>query len=320
MNTPSERKQPSVSASTPQGRPQHSLSSKVMPQAVPTLHEDTIPGSEKAIEDIAAFLKTRSGFVLGAGKDYLLRARLGPVMRRAGLATLDQLAQSVQDPRQSQLAADVVAAMAIHETSFFRDARFFTHFAETTLPHVATRSGGGRRLRIWSAATAMGQEAYSIAMIAAEKSALLPRAGVEIVATDLSASALARAQAGVYSQFEIQRGLPVHRLLKHFRQVDQSWHVAEPLRQMISFRVWNLLHDPVPLGQFDVIFCRNVLIYFDHPTRERILEALARRLHPGGRLYLGSAEHLVGLSEHWQPVPEPGEAGPTGGAMCYTRV
>jgi chemotaxis protein methyltransferase CheR len=162
-------------------------------------------------------------------------------------------------------------------------------------------------LRIWSAAASSGQEAYSLAMIVAEAAPSLSGRQVEILGTDISREQLARAREGLYSQFEVQRGLPVQSLVRHFRKEGTSWRISDALREMVSFREWNLLEDIRPLGKFDVVYCRNVLIYFDGPTKTRVLDAIAAQLAPDGLLYLGGAETVIGLTDRF--VVSPGDWG-----------
>jgi chemotaxis protein methyltransferase CheR len=175
------------------------------------------------------------------------------------------------------------------------------------LPALLAARPPASRLRIWSAAASTGQEAYSLAMILAEQRAALAGRGVDILGTDISRAPLARAQAGLYTQFEVQRGLPMQYLVKYFRKEGTEWRIADALRAMVTFREWNLLAELRPLGTFDIVFCRNVLIYFDQPTKSRVLDAIARQMAPDGRLYLGGAETVIGLTERLAAVP--GEVG-----------
>ena len=192
--------------------------------------------------------------------------------------------------------------MTTNESFFFRDDKPFAHFLGQALPGLVAARPAGVGLRVWSAAASSGQEAYSLAMILAESALLLRGRGVEIVGTDLSNEQLERAREGVYSQFEVQRGLPMQLLVKYFKKEGANWRIDPKLRAMVQFRIWNLLADPRALGMFDVVFCRNVLIYFDQPTKRRVLEAIARQLAPDGRLYLGGAETILGITEALMPV------------------
>jgi len=260
--------------------------------------------SPHAFEVFAALLRNRSGLTIGPDKLYLLETRLTPLLRQHRIADLDGLATRLDQGRCEKLARAVVEAMATNETYFFRDITPFAHFRDHTLPYLHAARPAGASLRLWSAAASTGQEAYSLAMIVAESRAWLGARGIEIVATDIARAPLERARAGHYTQFEIQRGVPMAALVRHFQKQEAGWRVAENLRAMVRFQEWNLLADLSPLGRFDVIFCRNVLIYFDRPTKIRVLEALAEQLAPDGALYLGGAETTLGLT--CRLVAEPG--------------
>ncbi len=253
---------------------------------------------------IAALLKARSGLVLGPDKLYLVETRLDAMMKREGLKSLDALAGKLKPG--SPLEREVVDLMTTNETLFFRDSKPFDALRLRILPRLHASRPAGARLRLWSAAASTGQEPYSLAMTTAETTALQGRA-VDILATDISPSALQRAREGIYSQFEIQRGLPMQMLAKYFEKDGTTWKVKPSLRQGITFQEWNLLSDGRPLGQFDIIFCRNVLIYFDPPTKVLVLEGLARQLAPDGVLFLGGAETVLGLTEALTPLA--GESG-----------
>jgi chemotaxis protein methyltransferase CheR len=175
------------------------------------------------------------------------------------------------------------------------------------LPRLHAARPPGTRLRIWSAAASTGQEAYSIAMVINELAATLGDRKADIVGTDIARDALKRAREGVYSQFEIQRGLPMQMLVKYFTKEEANWRIKPAIRNAVEFREWNLLADLRPLGKFDVVFCRNVLIYFDAMTKTRVLEAMAGLLAPDGVLFLGGAETVLGLTSALQSIP--GESG-----------
>jgi chemotaxis protein methyltransferase CheR len=250
---------------------------------------------------LAGLVKARSGIVLTADKGYMLETRLGAMLRREGLAGLDALALRLRGPRAEPLVAEMVEALTTNESSFFRDGKPFEHL-KRLLPRLAAARPPGQAIRIWSAACSSGQEAYSVAMTVAELGAALGGRRVEILGTDISREMLDRAREGVFTQFEVQRGLPVQMLVKHFRQEGGRWRVAPELRAMTRWQAFNLLDDPRGLGRFDVIFCRNVLIYFDAPTKSRVLAALAGQLAADGVVYLGGAETVLGLTERLVPV------------------
>ena len=245
-------------------------------------------------------LKERSGLTLTAEKQYLVESRLLPVARRHGLPNLAELVVRLQGAGSS-LAIEVVEAMTTNETFFFRDKIPFDHLRDVMLPTLAAARAQQRRVRIWCTAAASGQEPYSIAMIIRDMAAQLRGLTVDILATDLSGSVLERAKAGLYSQFEVQRGMPIQLLVRYFSKIGENWQIAPDIRAMVQFRPLNLLHDFSPLGQFDIVFCRNVLIYFDQPTKIAVLERLAKQMSPDGYLVLGAAETVVGLSEAFRP-------------------
>ncbi len=262
----------------------------------------TLPAA--AFATFAAVLRDRSGLTIGPDKTYLLETRLGPIAKREHLPDLAALAGRLRAPGAERLVREVVEAMTTNESLFFRDTKPFAHVRATALPRLHAARPPGTALRIWSAAASTGQEAYSLAMIAAELRPALSDRRIEILGTDLAREPLARARAGLYTQFEVQRGLPVQMLVRHFRKEEASWRIAETLRAAVTFREWNLLDDPSPLGRFDVVFCRNVLIYFDPPTKARVLDAIARQLAPDGVLYLGGAETVLGLTDKLLAVPD----------------
>jgi chemotaxis protein methyltransferase CheR len=241
---------------------------------------------------LASLVCQRTGIVIGPDRDYLLETRLQPLVQREGLADLAALVERLRHPAAEALVAAVVEAMTTNETLFFRDTKPFMHLATYGLAAVAASRPPGEPIRVWSAGSSSGQEAYSIAMVASER---LDEHPVRILGTDIAAGPTERAQAGVYTQYEVQRGLQTRRLLAHFDQLEVGWRVRAPLQAMCQFGIGNLLNDPAPLGSFDIIFCRNVLIYFDEPTKRSVLAALARQLAPDGWLYLGASESAVGL-------------------------
>lgn len=255
------------------------------------------------------YLHERSGLVLSAEKQYLAESRLMPVVRKHALASLADLVARIRMMPTSSIAIDTVEAMMTNETFFFRDKIPFDHFRDTMLPALVAARDRDRRLRIWCAAASTGQEPYSLAM-AIKELAASARGGalgsfrVDILATDLSGDVLERARAGTYSQFEVQRGLPITLLLKYFTQTGETWQVSPELRAMVQFRTLNLLNDFSPLGRFDIVFCRNVLIYFDQPTKTGVLNRLAPQIADDGYLVLGAAETVVGLTDAFKPVPD----------------
>jgi chemotaxis protein methyltransferase CheR len=264
---------------------------------------------------IAAMLKARSGLMLTADKTYLLETRLSAIMKREGARDLAHLAEKLRPG--SPLERDVVDAMTTNESLFFRDMKPFEALRQRVLPRLHANRPAGTTLRIWSAAASTGQEAYSIAMLAADMAGAMAGRKVEIVGTDIAREPLARARAGLYTQFEIQRGLPMQALVKHFTKEDSQWRIKQALRDAVTFREWNLLADLRALGQFDIVFCRNVLIYFEAATKSHVLDAISRQMAPDGVLFLGGAETILGLTEMFKAVPgEHGAYAPSGDLAC----
>jgi chemotaxis protein methyltransferase CheR len=253
---------------------------------------------------IRKLLKERSGLTLSADKQYLVESRLLPVARKAALSGLGDLVQRLKAPGAEALSVDVVEAMTTNESFFFRDKTPFDHFRQSIMPEVLAARARERRIRIWCAAASTGQEPYSLAIILKEMGDKLAGWRVEILATDLAKSVLEKAKAGLYSQFEVQRGLPITLLVKYFTQVGEMWQVAPDIRAMVQYRPLNLLQDFSHLGMFDIVFCRNVLIYFDQETKIAVLDRIARQIEPHGSLVLGAAETVVGLTDSFKPSPD----------------
>ena len=254
-------------------------------------------------EYLRKLLRERSGLDLSADKQYLVESRLIPLARKAGLVGIGELVQKMKGGSDA-LTVDVIEAMTTNETFFFRDKIPFDHLRESVIPELLEARAGRRSLRFWCAASSTGQEPYSIAMLLKEFSAQLSGWRVEIVATDLSLGVLEKARAGIFSQFEVQRGLPIQMLMKYFTQNGELWQLSAEIRGMVQHRQLNLLQDFSHLGTFDIIFCRNVLIYFDQATKANIFERIARMLEPDGVLALGAAESVVGITNAFKPYPD----------------
>jgi chemotaxis protein methyltransferase CheR len=249
------------------------------------------------------FLKERSGLDLSADKQYLVESRLIPLAHKAGLTGIAELVQKLRSGSEA-LTGEVVEAMTTNETFFYRDKIPFEQLRTTVLPELLRARAGRRTLRIWCAASSTGQEPYSVAMCLKEMDAALAGWRVEILATDLSAAVLEKSRTGIFSQFEVQRGLPIQMLVRHFTQLGDLWQLNPDIRAMVQHRQLNLLHDFSHLGTFDLIFCRNVLIYFDQETKANTFSRLARQLEGDGFLVLGAAETVVGLTDAFRPFPE----------------
>ncbi|MEA1942216.1 MAG: protein-glutamate O-methyltransferase CheR [Pseudomonadota bacterium] len=251
---------------------------------------------------VAAEAYKRSGLVLSADKGYLLESRLAPLARAEGFPSIEALITAARRDSSDRLLWAITEALATHETFFFRDNTPFDLFKEEILPVLSRTRGNTATIRIWCAACSSGQEPYSLAMLLEEEKARLGGLRFEIVATDMAPRVLEKAKAGLYSQFEVQRGLAIQRLVTHFDQSGDQWRVKPNLRSMVTFKKQNLLEGFTGMGTFDVIFCRNVLIYFDADTKKRVLQRLAAQTATDGYLVMGAAETVVGLSQDYAPV------------------
>jgi len=256
------------------------------------------------VEVVRGVVLARSGVVIDPTKTYLIETRLAPLVRREGFASHAELIQVIRTRHDDKLMWQVTDALVSSETCFFRDRAPFDQFRGEFLPELVA-SRGDRPIRVWSAACSTGQEPYSLAMIvdAEREQGGLKGTTVELFGSDLSERSLERAQSGLYSQFEIQRGLPIRMLVRHFEQKDEMWALSPRMRQMVRWRRINLLADLRPLGQFDVIFCRNVVSGLDPATRHRVLDQLARALPPDGYLVLGMDETVGEATQALVPIP-----------------
>ncbi|NQW10404.1 MAG: protein-glutamate O-methyltransferase [Alphaproteobacteria bacterium] len=255
-------------------------------------------------EQICKLLRDRSGIVITPEKAYLLDNRLQPVARKWGHPSVDALVKALVSRPDDSLIKDLVDAMTTNESLFFRDMKPFDQLRDVLLPTLMAARASAKRIRIWSAASSSGQEPYSIAMLLKELGPKVAGWKFDIVATDLSSEIVNKAKAGLYSQFEVQRGLPITHLVKYFTQEGDRWRISEELRRMVTFREFNLMDHPRSLGRFDVVFCRNVLIYFDLPTKGTVLANIADQLEPDGALYLGGAETVLGVTDRFEPAPQ----------------
>lgn len=249
-------------------------------------------------------LYTKSGLVITPDKSYLLDSRLTPVAKKWNFPSIELMTLQLRALPDNDLIRDVVEAMTTNETSFFRDSKPFIEFEQTVLPQLIKQRANKKSLRIWCAAASSGQEPYSLAMLLKDKEAMLKGWRIEIVATDISEEILEQAKRGIYTQFEVQRGLPITQLMKYFEQINEKWRIKDDLRSMVKFGYFNLLDEMARLGNFDVIFCRNVLIYFDEKTKGKVLEKMAQRLEKDGFLFLGGAETVLGITDKFALMPE----------------
>jgi len=249
-------------------------------------------------------LKERSGLVLSADKQYLVESRLLPVARKASLGSLGELVTALKRDNAEALMTAVVEAMMTNESFFFRDRTPFENFRSAVMPALLAARQNSRTIRIWCAAAAAGQEPYSLAMALKEMGRKIEGWRIDLVATDLSNEVLEKARQGIYSQFEVQRGLPIQLLIKYFSQVGDLWQIAPEIRAMVKYRQFNLLSDFYHLGTFDLIFCRNVLIYFDQETKVGVLNRLKEVIAGDGYLVLGAAETVVGLTDRFKTLAD----------------
>jgi chemotaxis protein methyltransferase CheR len=246
-------------------------------------------------------LKEKSGLTLTPDKSYLLDSRLTPIARKWNYANLEVMTMALRSMPKPELVKDVVEAMTTNETSFYRDSKPFDQFRDIIIPHLI-KTRPGKRVRIWCAASSTGQESYSLAMLLKENAAKLPGWNFEIIATDIDTNVLELAKRAEYSQFEVQRGLPIQMLMKYFEQKADRWALKQDIKSMVQFKYFNLLESMAPLGKFDLIFCRNVLIYFDRETKAKVLQNMTALLPEDGFVFLGGAETVLGITEALKPM------------------
>ncbi|MEQ9472785.1 MAG: protein-glutamate O-methyltransferase [Roseitalea porphyridii] len=251
---------------------------------------------------ISGMLKQRSGLIVSQDKMYLLESRLMPIVRKRGMKDLTDLISQLKSGREEGLAQEVTEAMTTNESFFFRDTRPFDILRDQILPGMLEKNASRRSLRIWCAAASSGQEPYSIAMTLKELGPKVAGWRFDIIGTDISRDILQKAKAGLYSQFEVQRGLPITLLVKYFQKSGDLWQIDAGLRGMVQYREQNLLTNFSSLGKFYIIFCRNVLIYFDQPTKKDVLDRIASITNPDGCLFLGGAETVLGISDKFKPM------------------
>jgi len=258
--------------------------------------------NDSDFEFLASMLKERSGLVVTKDKLYLLESRLLPLAKDQQLDGLEGLITALRAPGSDSLKEQVTEAMTTNESFFFRDQTPFDNFKEVVLPELLERNAARKQIRIWCCAASTGQEPYSLAMLLSEEAAKLRDWRVEILATDISGEVLEKAKVGLYSQFEVQRGLPITLLAKYFAESGSMWQIDSALRAMVTYKPFNLLDNMTHLGQFDMVFCRNVLIYFDVDAKTEILGRISRQMSAGGSLFLGAAETVIGVTDDFVPV------------------
>lgn len=251
--------------------------------------------SDSDFEFLSKYIVDNSAIVVSKDKEYLIESRLSPVCRRHGLAGISDLVQKLRLERFGPLGSDVVEAMTTNETYFFRDVKPFDGLKKEVLPELIARNASSKTLRIWCAASSSGQEPYSIAMVIRDSFPQLASWNVKIVCTDLSKAMVARTSEGIYSQLEVNRGLPAPMLIKYFEKRGDQWYIKPQLKELVTASEMNLAKPWPSLGRFDLVFMRNVLIYFDVPTKQRIFDSLAKVMTSGAYLFLGGSESTLGL-------------------------
>jgi chemotaxis protein methyltransferase CheR len=249
-------------------------------------------------------VRERSGIVLGDDKVYLIETRLSPLIRSQNIAGLPALAAALRGQPFGALHKAVIEAMTTNETFFFRDLHPFEALKKEVLPPLVAARRAGRRLSMWCAAASSGQEPYTIAMVLREHFPEVLAWTTQFVATDISAEMIARCRKGLYTQLEVNRGLPAPLLIKHFTKSEMDWQIKDELRRMVDFRELNLLDAwPFQPQSLDIVFCRNVLIYFDVETKKKILGRIRTLLRPDGALFLGGAETTLNLDDGFERAP-----------------
>ncbi|MBL9201897.1 MAG: protein-glutamate O-methyltransferase CheR [Opitutaceae bacterium] len=253
---------------------------------------------------IRAYVREQAAIVLEPGKEYLVESRLFTLARKENLASVDALIAKIRAEigGRGPLHRKVVDAMTTNETSFFRDIHPFDTLRKELLPDLMRRRGADRKLAIWCGAASTGQEPFSVMMLIAEHFPELLKWDFKFVATDLCTEVLARAKAGRFTQLEVNRGLPATHLVKYFTRVGNEWEFKAELRNRVTFQELNLVKEWPPLPMVDIVFLRNVLIYFDVETKRMILGKIGRMLRPGGSLFLGGAETTIGVDDNFQRV------------------
>lgn len=262
-----------------------------------------MPLSPENFKFIQDFARDTAAIVLEPGKEYLVETRLSPMAKQAGFASLDEFLSQLRTNRTGTLFHEqVIDAMTTNETSFFRDFHPFETLRHHVLPKILDQRASLRKLTIWSAASSTGQEPYTIAILLKEHFPHLSDWNVTILGTDLSPTVLAHAKQGVYSQLEVNRGLPAPFLLKYFTKVDAKWAIKDEVKKLVEFRQMNLVKPWPMMPMFDVVFIRNVMIYFDIDSKKSILKRIRQCLQPQGTLFLGSAETTLNIDPDWVPT------------------
>jgi chemotaxis protein methyltransferase CheR len=249
---------------------------------------------------ISGLVRRDAAIVLETGKEYLVEARLLPLARQSGIPTVSEFVSRAQNRPEPDTHRRIVDALTTNETSFFRDGEPFTQLASTIVPDLVSRRGNTRNLKVWSAACSSGQEPYTLAMVLQD--ALPSGWSFDIIGSDISTEMVTRAETGEYSQLEVNRGLPAALLVRHFERAGTHWRVSQSIRKPVTFRRLNLAAPLPAMGPFDIVFIRNVLIYFDVDTKRQVLQRVGTTLRPDGWLFLGSAETTIGIDDTFERV------------------
>lgn len=252
-------------------------------------------------EFIRTFIKEQAGIVLEQGKEYLVEARLNPIIKEAGFSSLEELINELRIKSTSDLKLKIIDSLTTNETLFFRDIHPFEALKVSILPKILEKKHSSKKLNIWCAAASSGQEPYTIAMILKDHMEDINDWNINFIASDISEKMLARAKAGIYNQFEISRGLPMHYLIRYFDKNGKDWQIKKEIRDMVHFEKINLLK-PWSFVAMDLIFMRNVLIYFGIDTKKDIFKRLERTLHPDGYFFLGGSETTLGINSEFERV------------------
>lgn len=247
--------------------------------------------SENTYKYISTLMEKETGMIIGPEKGYLIETRLSPLVRQHQLNGIDELADKSKNPIYYNIKQEIIDALTTNETTFFRDQIPFEHLKNYTLKQIKNKN-----IRIWSCACSTGQEAYSISILI-DKIPEISRSHIQILGTDVSNTVLEKARNGIYSQFEVQRGLPTKDLITYFIQEGKDWKVIDKIKKNVNFEVGNVLSPKASLGKFDVVFCRNLLIYFNIETKKKAINSIYNQMNPGGHLYIGGAETLLGIHD-----------------------
>ena len=260
--------------------------------------------SDSSSRILAGLLEARTGQQLTMSRRWRIETALAALLRERGIPTLDELITILVMGREPSLATQVVEALLNNETYFFRDRAPFDLLARAALPKLAQRRQQAKRLTIWSAGCSTGQEAYSLAMLFAEDPVKWAGWTIDILGTDVGEGVIKRARDGIYSQFEVQRGLGITQMIRWFEECDNGWRAVEPLRRMVRFQVQNLLEQPPHPGMFDIVLCRNVLLYLNAERRAQVFDRIANAMAPDGWLMMGAGETVIGQTRRLEADPE----------------